>query len=69
MMMMGAVVMLSVSTFAGPTVELSIPLWPKGAPGSEGKTGPEVPVTSDLQVDKSFAPTPNPTAGDLVTFT
>ena len=29
----------------------------------------EVPVSSDLQVDKSFAPAPNPTAGDLVTYT
>jgi uncharacterized repeat protein (TIGR01451 family) len=29
----------------------------------------DVPVSSDLQVDKSFAPTPNPTAGDLVTYT
>ena len=29
----------------------------------------DVPVSSDLQVDKSFAPGPNPTAGDLVTYT
>jgi uncharacterized repeat protein (TIGR01451 family) len=29
----------------------------------------DVPVSSDLQVDKTFAPTPNPTAGELVTFT
>ena len=29
----------------------------------------EVPVSSDLRVDKSFAPTPNPSAGDLVTYT
>ena len=29
----------------------------------------DVPVSSDLQVDKSFAPAPNPTAGDLVTYT
>ncbi len=29
----------------------------------------DVPISSDLQVDKSFAPTPNPTAGDLVTYT
>ena len=28
-----------------------------------------MPVSSDLQVDKSFAPTPNPSAGDLVTYT
>jgi acetyl esterase/lipase len=61
-MMMGAVVMLSVC--AGPTVapggvapqsELSIPLWPKGAPGSEGKTGPEVPVTSDKDTFRRVA--------------
>ena len=29
----------------------------------------DVPVSSDLRVDKSFAPTPNPSAGDLVTYT
>ena len=29
----------------------------------------EVPLSSDLRVDKSFAPTPNPSAGDLVTYT
>ena len=29
----------------------------------------DVPISSDLQVDKSFAPTPNPSAGDLVTYT
>jgi uncharacterized repeat protein (TIGR01451 family) len=29
----------------------------------------DVPVSSDLQVDKSFSPTPNPSAGDLVTYT
>ena len=29
----------------------------------------EVPASSDLRVDKSFAPTPNPSAGDLVTYT
>ena len=29
----------------------------------------DVPVSSDLQVDKSFAPAPNPTAGDVVTYT
>lgn len=29
----------------------------------------DVPVSSDLQVDKTFAPGPNPTAGELVTYT
>ena len=29
----------------------------------------DVPVSSDLQVDKTFAPAPNPTAGELVTYT
>jgi len=39
-------------------------------PGNNSaETVVDVPVSSDLQVDKSFAPTPNPTAGDLVTYT
>ena len=29
----------------------------------------DVPVSSDLQVGKTFTPTPNPTAGDFVTYT
>ncbi|MDA0161876.1 hypothetical protein OM076_16500 [Solirubrobacter ginsenosidimutans] len=40
------------------------------APGNNrSEVDLDVPVSSDLQVDKSFAPTPNPTAGDLVTYT
>jgi acetyl esterase/lipase len=58
-MMMGYVLVplcLAVAVPApGAPTEMTIPLWVKGAPGSEGKTGPEVLVPSDKDTFRRVA--------------